>query len=58
MGLLLLLAVVEISDTVTCGNIPWHTQDAVLACHMAQAGRVIACQVQRHSDTLRSKGWA
>ncbi|TFJ80115.1 hypothetical protein NSK_008672 [Nannochloropsis salina CCMP1776] len=51
-------ATMEASDTVTCGNIPWHTGDEVLACHMAQAGRVVSCQIQRHADTLRSKGWA
>lgn len=48
----------EISETVTVGNIPWHTGDDVLACHFAQAGRLVSCQIQRHVDTLRSKGWA
>lgn len=43
---------------VTVGNIPWHTGDDVLACHFATAGRLISCQIQRHADTLRSKGWA
>ncbi len=51
-------ATMEISDAVTCGNIPWHTGDDVLACHMAQGGRLVSCQIQRHADTLRSKGWA
>jgi len=51
-------ASMEVSETVTCGNIPWHTGDEVLACHMAQAGRLVSCQIQRHADTLRSKGWA
>ena len=46
------------SEMVTVGNIPWHTGDDVLACHFATAGRLISCQIQRHADTLRSKGWA
>ena len=46
------------SEAVAVGNLSWDTQEEDLAMFMASSGAVVSCEVQRHADTGRSKGWA
>ncbi|EKU23049.1 hypothetical protein NGA_0682100 [Nannochloropsis gaditana CCMP526] len=46
------------SKTVFVGNLSWGTTADSLTAIMETAGRVLGVEVQAHSDTGRSKGWA
>ena len=39
-------------------NLAWSTEEGALTEHFRSAGAVGACEVMRHGDTGRSKGWA
>jgi hypothetical protein len=39
-------------------NLAWSTEEGALTEHFRSAGAVEACEVMRHGDTGRSKGWA
>ena len=42
---------------VFIGNLTWTTTDAELMEFAEPIGVVVSAKVQRHRDTLRSKGW-
>ena len=44
--------------TLFVGNLSWETDDAGLSEYLRTAGNVVSCEIQRHLDTGRSKGWA
>jgi len=51
-------SIAEVSDAVAVGNLSWDTQEEDLSMFMSASGLVVSCEVQRHADTGRSKGWA
>jgi len=44
--------------TLFVGNLAWETGEEDLTQFMSGVGNVTGCEVQRHADTGRSKGWA
>jgi len=46
------------SERLAVGNLAWATDNEELRNFLSQAGTVTSVEVQRHSDTGRSKGWA